>query len=143
MLFNKAFNGINEIDKIYIGTTPIKFKVDDNIPPDITPDVPPDYPKPDKVINLRSIETTSTSVLLAWDYTGDRFNLKGFNIFKDGQPFTTVNADITQFKITELNSYTIYGFKVQSMGINGVNGTLASISIRTPKDTFDLEKPKN
>ncbi|MGL5379238.1 discoidin domain-containing protein [Clostridium sp.] len=83
-----------------------------------------------KVTNLKALEVDKESIKLSWNYENTLDN-KEFIIYKDGKEISKTK-DLS-YKINDLKSNTIYGFKVVVVDNNGYKSKPVSINIRTAK----------
>lgn len=86
-----------------------------------------------KVNNLKASNVDKNSITLNWDKPKASVGLVEYDIYKDGKLLDTIECNTTSYKITELKSNTIYGFKVVSKYSDGKASKPVSINIRTKK----------
>ncbi|MPQ43395.1 glycoside hydrolase domain-containing protein [Clostridium tarantellae] len=89
--------------------------------------------KVEKVSNLKSTNIKANEITLTWEEPKNNEQLVSYTIFKDGVEERVVLADKTEVVIKNLNSNTLYGFKIICNYSNGEKSRPKAINVRTLK----------
>lgn len=76
-------------------------------------------------------EVKGVEVILSWKAPENRNGLTGYTIYKDGKVIVELDSTDSNYKVKELNSNTLYGFKIVSNYSNGQSSKPISLSVRT------------
>lgn len=100
----------------------------------------PDTEKPSAPGNLRSTDTTNSTVSLAWDTSTDNVGVSGYEIYRDGSLATTVTG--TTGVVNGLQPDTSYTFTVKAKDAAGnVSDASQPVTARTKVGDAETEPP--
>lgn len=85
-----------------------------------------------KPMNIKA-ESESTSINISWEAPENIVGLVEYIIYIDGKLLDTIDSSNTSYKVEDLRTNTIYGFRVVSKYSNGEISNPASVNARTKK----------
>jgi uncharacterized repeat protein (TIGR02059 family) len=97
-----------------------------------------DIEAPTAPLNLRSTETTGTSITLAWDAATDNVGVTGYEVYQNNILLEKVTG--TTYKVAGLKPLTTYRFSVKAFDAAG-NGSEASNLFEAATIAKDIEAP--
>ena len=90
---------------------------------------PPDTKPPVSPVGLNTAATSSSTIALTWNATTDDVQVKGYNIYRDGQYID--NTSSTSFNDENLNSGTEYCYSVSAYDTSGNESGMSNESCAT------------
>jgi hypothetical protein len=102
-----------------------------------------DTQAPSVPVNLKTLETTETTVKFSWDESTDNVSLKGYNVYLDGRLKQSLAKGVMVYEITGLNPNKAY--KISMLAVDDYNNksNLAVLSIKTKADTVAPTRVEN
>ena len=130
--------GLNEKGQLGNGTSNLQYKPIQVIGPNINP---PDLTAPLVPLNLTSLGTTNTSIVLSWLASSDNVGVSGYDIYNGAYLAGSTNG-ATTYTLTGLAKNKAYSLRVRAKDSSGNVSSLSSpFNTMTTNSNSDTQAP--